>query len=151
MNSILPPGTHVYVPPYVLHRDARNFVFPDTFWPERWLVAAGHLALSRARPPSPPRPTSYSSSSAGDGRTEPEFECEFVHNDGAFIPFSYGPMNCVGKGLAMQQMRTVVCALVQKFRVRRMEGCDPRRYEEGFRDYLVANRPELPVVLERRW
>ena len=142
MNRVLPPGTYVYVPPYVLHRDERNFVFPDAFWPERWLVAAGHLALSRARPP----PSSLASTSSED-----RVEFAFVHNDGAFIPFSYGPMNCVGKGLAMQQMRTVVCALVQKFRVRRMEGWDPRRYEEGFRDYLVANRPELPVVLERRW
>ena len=44
---MLPPGTYVYVPPYVVHRDARNFVSPDAFLPERWLVAAGHLALSR--------------------------------------------------------------------------------------------------------
>ncbi|PIL28306.1 cytochrome P450 [Ganoderma sinense ZZ0214-1] len=42
-SLVLPPGTHVYVPPYVLHRDARNFAFPDAFWPERWLVAAGHM------------------------------------------------------------------------------------------------------------
>ena len=82
-----------------------------------------------------------------------EFESEFVHNDGAFIPFSHGPMNCVGKGLAMLQMRVVVCALVQRFRVRLREGWDMtgRRYEVEFRDCMVANRPELPVGLERRW
>ncbi|KAM5536556.1 hypothetical protein V8D89_009833 [Ganoderma adspersum] len=136
-SVVLPPGTYVYVPPYVLHRDARNFVFPDAFWPERWLVAAGHLALARARAPA----------SSSDVRVQ----VEFVHDDAAFIPFSYGPMNCVGKGLAMRQMRIVVCALVQKFRVRRKEGWEPRRYGEEFRDYLVANRPELPVVLEKRW
>ena len=62
-------------------------------------------------------------------------------------------MNCVGKGLAMLQMRVVVCALVQRFRVRLQEGWDMtgRRYEVEFRDFMVANRPELPVVLERRW
>ncbi len=105
---------------------------------------SGHLALGRVRaPPSEPR-----SSSSDSVRT-----IEFVHNDAAFIPFSHGPMNCVGKGLAMQQMRTVVYALVQRFRMgpRLEDGWDPRSYEEGFKDCVVANRPELPVVLEPRW
>ncbi|KAM5536552.1 hypothetical protein V8D89_009829 [Ganoderma adspersum] len=136
-SVVLPPGTHVYVPPYVLHRDARNFVFPDAFWPECWLVAAGHLALARACAPA---------SSSGV-----RVQVEFVHDDAAFIPSSYGPMNCVGKGLAMQQMRTVVCALVQRFHVQLREGWQSRRYEEDFKDYMVANRPELPVLLEPRW
>ena len=112
-----------------MHRDPANFSpSPESFLPERWL------------------PSWADALGTGAGAA-----AAYVHNEAAFIPFSYGPMNCVGKGLAMQQMRTVVCALVQRFRVRRMEGWDPRRYEEGFRDYLVANRPELPVVLERRW
>ena len=75
---------------------------------------------------------------------------QFVHNEAAFIPFSYGPMNCPGKALAMQQMRTVICALVQRFRFRLREGWDPRRYEADFKDYFTANRPEMPVELEPR-
>ena len=148
MPRVLPPGTHVYVPPYILHRDARNFVAPDAFWPERWLVASGHLPLENARTPPSPR---YSDGARGESQRE----VMFVHNDTAFIPFSHGPMNCVGKGLAMRQMRVVVCALVQRFRMRlaleEEEGWAPGRYEREFRDYLVANRPRLPVVLERRW
>ena len=136
---MLPPGTYVYVPPYVLHRDGRNFVFPDVFWPERWLVASGHLPLELARLPA-------SSNVDNVGA-----RVEFVHNEEAFIPFSRGQLSCVGKGFAMLQMRVVVCALVQRFRVRLEEGWEPRRYEEEFKDYLIANRPELPVVLERRW
>ena len=73
-----------------------------------------------------------------------------MHNEAAFIPFSIGPMNCPGKGLAMQQMRTVVCALLQRFRFRLEEGWDLRRYEADFKDYFTANRPELPVELEPR-
>ncbi|PIL27952.1 hypothetical protein GSI_15693 [Ganoderma sinense ZZ0214-1] len=125
-SLVIPPGTQVLVPPYALHHDARNFVFPDAFWPDRWLIASGQLP---------------------------------VHNEGAFIPFSHGPMNCAGKALAMQQLRTVVCALVQRFRIRLSlpveegeEGKDMARYREAFEDsYLVANRAELPVVLEPRW
>ena len=143
MNRVLPPGTYVYVPPYVLHRDARNFVFPEAFWPERWLIAAGHLALDLARPP----PSSASGSYVDDAGAR----VDFVHNEEAFIPFSRGQLSCVGKGFAMLQMRIVVCALMQRFHVRLEEGWEPRRYEEEFKDYLIAKRPELPVVLERRW
>ncbi|PIL28309.1 hypothetical protein GSI_09598 [Ganoderma sinense ZZ0214-1] len=58
-------------------------------------------------------------SSVGDELRE-ESGFEFVHDEGAFIPFSHGPANCVGtEALAMRQMRVVVtvCALVQRFRV----------------------------------
>ena len=118
----------IHVPPYVLHRDPRNFVFPDTFWPERRLIASGHLSLASAPLASP------------TSRFRVTADFQFVHNEAAFIPFSHGLMNCPGKGLAMQQIKTVVCALVQRFRFRLREGWD----------YLTANRPELPVELEPR-
>ncbi|KAI1787968.1 cytochrome P450 [Ganoderma leucocontextum] len=134
-SMVLPPGTYVSVPPCVLHRDERNFVFPDTFWPERWLVAAVQLPLERTRPPSALAPPSSS-----DG-------VRFVHNNAAFIPFSHGPMNCPGKGLAMLEMRTVVCALVQRFRIRPKEQGDLKRDEEDMKGYLTANRLELQCLL----
>ena len=135
---MLPPGTYVYVPPYVLHRDARNFVFPDAFWPERWLVAAGHLALSRARPPAP--------------STGSDVQVDFVHNDGAFIPFSYGPMNCVGKGLALLEMRMAVCAIVRTFAlsIAPGSGWTLDGYRREFRDYFVTTRGKVPVELQVR-
>ncbi|PIL28313.1 cytochrome P450 [Ganoderma sinense ZZ0214-1] len=153
-SLVLAPGTHVYVPPYVLHRDARNFVFPDAFWPERWLVAAGRmpLALARARAPSLslPRP----SGSTSTAMYAADLEAEFAHDERASVPFSHGPANCVGRALAMRQMRVVVCAVLQRFRAVRPgdeERWEVGRYEREFRDYLVANRPELGVVLEKRW
>ncbi|PIL28305.1 cytochrome P450 [Ganoderma sinense ZZ0214-1] len=153
-SLVLPPGTHVYVPPYVLHRDARNFVFPDAFCPERWLVAAGHMplasALSLSPPPPPPLSAPSSSTPPPIASSLAEAESEFAHAEGAFIPFSHGPMNCAGKALALRQMRTVVCTVLQCFRLRPGEGWEKGRYEAEFRDYLVANRPEVPVVLEAR-
>ncbi|PIL28304.1 cytochrome P450 [Ganoderma sinense ZZ0214-1] len=142
-SLVLPPGTLVYVPPYVLHRDGRNFArphqqkphqalskqlpdslvllkgpeatspvtqeppgkctfadaAPDVFWPERWLVAAGHMPLGRALSLS-------------------QAQFELAHAEGAFVPFSHGPMNCAGKALALRQMRVVVCALLQQFHFR---------------------------------
>ena len=127
----------------MLHRDPRNFSFPDAFWLERWLVASGQLPLNDALLSLPPSAI-YASG--------PEVSSEFVHNDLAFLAFSHGPMNCVGKGFALQEIRTVMCALVQRFSVRPRleEGWAPREYEAGYKDFFVSTRPVLPVVLDRR-
>ena len=84
---------------FTIQRDPRNFSRPDAFWPERWL-----------------RPSS-AHSPKGDATADDE--APQVHNEGAFIPFSYGPFNCVGKQLALHEIRVVVIALLQRFRVRR--------------------------------
>lgn len=76
---------------------------------------------------------------------------KFRHNEAAYIPFSYGPMNCAGKNLALLEMRVVVCALMQKFRFKPQKGWDSAEFEKGFKDYFVAARPDLPVVLEARY
>ena len=131
-RSYIPVGTTINPSFYAMHRDPRNFA-PRTneFWPERWLRAsdAAHL---------PP----------GDSPTDDE--APRVHNEGAFLAFSHGPMNCVGKGLAMQEIRTVVCALVQQYEFRLRKDWDPRAYSEGYKDYFVSTRPEVPVVVARR-
>ena len=116
---------------YSHHLDPRNFSpFTAEFWPERWLrPSSAH---------SPPR-----DSPADD-------EAPRVHNEGAFLAFSHGPLGCVGKGLGMLEMRMVVCALVQRYEMRLREGWDPRAYVEGYKDYFVATRPAVPVVLSER-
>ena len=94
-----------------MQRDARNFSFPDAFWPERWLIAWGHLALVDA-----PLPSSYSSFSSLPAMSKAELAQGFVHNEHAFLVFSHGPMNCPGKALALLEMRVVAIALVHTFR-----------------------------------
>ena len=77
----------------------------------------------------------------------------FVHNERAFIPFSYGPMNCVGKQLALQEIRTVVCAVLQRFRVRAAEGegaLNISAYEAEFKDFFMTVHGPVQVVLEVR-
>ena len=110
-----------------MHRDPANFSpSPEAFLPERWL------------------PSWADALGTGAGAAA------YVHNEAAFIPFSYGPMNCVGKGLAMQEMRTAICAILQRFEVRAREGWVLGEYEGRFRDYFVTVRGHLPVVLEVR-
>ena len=132
----IPPGTSLWVHVYSLHRDPRCFSDPETFRPERWLSA-------------PPEQAGKGKSATTQG--------QFVHDERAFIPFSYGPMNCVGKTLALQELRTVVVALLHHFRFRmpasddgEVRAYDLKRYEQEFRDFFVTGRPRVEVVLEVR-
>ncbi|TFK79961.1 high nitrogen upregulated cytochrome P450 monooxygenase 2 [Polyporus arcularius HHB13444] len=128
----IPPGTALWVHAFSLHRDPNNFFpFPDDFWPERWLFA------SHSSDPLSPE--------AADAKP-----ADFVHNEEAYMPFSHGPMNCVGKNFALMEMRIVICALVQRFRFRLREGYDRADYDRNFKDYLIASRPNLPVIVELR-
>ncbi|KAI0367398.1 high nitrogen upregulated cytochrome P450 monooxygenase 2 [Pilatotrama ljubarskyi] len=128
-STYIPAGTAVWMPFHAMQYDPRNFS-PRTadFWPERWLLASRHMSFVEAGID----------------------EASFVHNESAFIPFSHGPMNCVGKALAMQEMRVVLCALLQKYELTLREEWDPRSYSEGYKDYLVTTRPPVPVVLHTR-
>ncbi|RDX50794.1 high nitrogen upregulated cytochrome P450 monooxygenase 2 [Lentinus brumalis] len=137
-SVVIPPGTSVYLPTLALHRGPRNFTCPNDFWPERWLIASGQLRYKEAR-----RPPSLSSLKAADLP-------DFVHNDVAFTPFSVGPMNCPGKGLAMLEMRMVIVELVKHFVFKLRDGWDPATYEKEFKDYFTAARPGLPVIIEPR-
>ncbi len=132
-NLYLPPGTMFWCHIYSTQHDPRNFTDPSAFWPERWLLAAGDPSL----PPTDPAARGF------DKET-------LVHNEDGFLPFSHGPMNCVGKTLAMQEMRMVVCALLQRFRIRAGERFDREKFDREYRDYFTAPRPEVPVLLEVR-
>ncbi|PIL33443.1 cytochrome P450 [Ganoderma sinense ZZ0214-1] len=120
-ERFVPPGTQVYVPPYILHRDPRFFSpSPDTFLPSRWL-------------------------SAKDGAPAGN-----VLDRTAFIPFSYGPANCVGRQLARMEMRMVVSLLVQKFEFAFAEGFDREGWLGTVHDHLVSTRGPLMVRVTER-
>ncbi|KAG1747161.1 cytochrome P450 [Suillus paluster] len=128
----LPDGTSAFVHFYSLHRDPRNFSpSPDTFWPERWLKPEERAALS-----------------SFDSKGLEKFP--IVHDTKAFIPFSFGPANCVGKQLACQEMRTVVCMMMQRLNFSFAEGYDRDSWERDLKDYFVATKGSLRVVLSPR-
>ncbi|KAJ7352392.1 cytochrome P450 [Mycena albidolilacea] len=128
-SHFVPEGTSAVVHTYSLHHDPRYFSpFPDNFIPERWLASEAKIALD---------PTIFS-------------EHEVIHNTAAFIPFSVGPSNCVGRNLAYQEMRMVICTLISKFDMRFEEGFDVDSWEKDMLDYFVVQRGRLPVVLTPR-
>lgn len=123
-TEFIPEGTAINLPPYVLHRDPRNFSpSPDSFIPERWLRQSAE---------------------------EKGGDVKYSTNADAFIPFAGGFANCVGKNLAIVEMRMVVTLLMQKFDMRFAEGYDSRKWEENLEDWFVIKTGELPVVLSSK-
>ena len=84
-GHFLPEGTHVTVNPTALSYSPLHFSRPKQFLPDRFLPAAL-------------RPTEF----ANDRRANQQ-------------PFGLGPRNCIGKPLAMAQLRLVLARMVWNF------------------------------------
>ncbi|KAF9651179.1 cytochrome P450 [Thelephora ganbajun] len=122
-----PEGTVVGIHTFTLHRDPRNFSpFTDEFWPERWLIAQSSMELPSSIP-----------------------KADFVHNTAAFIPFSCGPANCIGKPLAILELRMAAVSILQNLDVRFEDGY-ARTWEDEWKDHFVLMTGKLPVVFSNR-
>ncbi|KAG7094273.1 hypothetical protein E1B28_007877 [Marasmius oreades] len=73
-------------------------------------------------------------------------------NREAFIPFSVGPMGCVGKSVAQLELRCVIATLVQRFDMDfdTADGWHEDEWEEKLEDCFVFKKGVMPVLLRRR-
>lgn len=64
---------------------------------------------------------------------------------------SLGRMSCVGRNIAMAQLRLVAAAILGKYHIRIAPGQDNlEAVERDLRDQLTANPGKLLLVFERR-
>ncbi|KAF8955653.1 high nitrogen upregulated cytochrome P450 monooxygenase 2 [Flammula alnicola] len=120
-NIFIPEGTGITIPPYCLHRDPRYFSpRADEFWPDRWLMGK---------------------------KTDDK---DFILDLAAFIPFSYGPANCVGKSLAMLELRYITAMLLRQFDISFQPGFKVAMQEKGLGDRFILSGGPLPVVITPR-
>jgi cytochrome P450 len=63
----------------------------------------------------------------------------------AFMPFSTGPYNCAGKGLAMMELRSMISRVVKEFDVVLPDDCKEEIYWGGIRDHFTAGPPKQNV------
>ncbi|KAF5319606.1 hypothetical protein D9619_008353 [Psilocybe cf. subviscida] len=132
-DIFVPEHTAITVSPYTMHRDPRYFSpLPEKFVPERWIKNA---------------PESSNSQSIGDSEYD---GVDFVTNPSAFIPYSLGPMNCVGRPLAQMELRVVVATIVQELDLELDMGWDAARWERDIKDHFVFTKGKLPVRVSRR-
>lgn len=67
------------------------------------------------------------------------------HKD-AFAPFSMGPFGCIGKNLALTELRTLTARLVLGFDVRFAPGEDGTRLLFNTLDHFTVNLGDLDLV-----
>lgn len=120
--SFIPEGNNVIVPTYALQRDPRYFSpHSNGFWPDRWLK------------PEERKEKDDITRLLGD-------HVEVVLDSKAFIPFSTGPRSCVGKPLALTELRVVTSYLVQRFDIVVAEGFNMNDWERDLQDHFVMKK-----------
>jgi cytochrome P450 len=75
---------------------------------------------------------------------------EFRLHKAAWTPFNYGPGNCIGRALAMNEMRAVLAVLVRRFDMRLAPGFELGNWERDLFDGYLLGRGALPVVMSAR-
>lgn len=124
-----PEGTVIGVPIYAIHHNKNYYPSPFSYVPERWLSSKG---------------TS---------------ESDVAKAQSAFTPFSIGARGCIGKSLALMEMKLVLGRLFWEWEVEYVKGVEGKgeKWTEGHRcadagaeefrmyDHFTA-RKEGPVV-----
>ncbi|KAL1840415.1 hypothetical protein VTJ49DRAFT_489 [Mycothermus thermophilus] len=111
----IPGDTIVQVPSYTVFRDARAFVYPEEFIPERWTT----------------RP-------------------ELVLDKSVFIPFNTGPYACIGKRLAMLELRRVIAEILSRYNLAIAPGQTKGMFLDGKQDTFTTVSAPLPVIFKDR-
>lgn len=75
---------------------------------------------------------------------------EGVRERRAFIPFGYGVHSCVGKQLALNEMRLTLAMVVKEFDVMLGESYDEERWEAEWKDHAVLQIGKLWVHFVKR-
>ncbi|KAG8157410.1 hypothetical protein KVR01_012794 [Diaporthe batatas] len=116
----IPKGTAVTVFQWATYHNPDNFHDPDNFRPERWLPESHEL---------------YESVFANDNK-------KVLH------PFSFGTRDCVGKNLALSELRVIISRLLYRFDVELQPGHED--WMKNARTCVVWIKDPLNVKLTER-
>jgi cytochrome P450 len=73
-----------------------------------------------------------------------------VKESAAFSPFVTGPYGCIGKPLALMQIRTLVAKIIMEFDVMFAPGEDGTNLMERSRDHFTIGLEDLNLLFKRR-
>ena len=77
-------------------------------------------------------------------------QSELIIDRHAWIPFSVGPFNCVGKYFALMEIKVLIAKAVTAFDIEMAPGEDGKNLVEGCKDYLTLWLPTLKLCLKPR-
>ena len=74
---------------------------------------------------------------------------EMIKHKDAYAPFSIGPFGCIGKNLALTELRTLTARLVLEFNVKLAPGEDGSRLMRKTLDHFTVDPGDLELVFTR--
>ncbi|KAI9736063.1 MAG: hypothetical protein M1818_006239 [Claussenomyces sp. TS43310] len=76
-------------------------------------------------------------------------EFKGVHNSSAFIPFTQGVYQCVGRRLALQEARMFIYRITKDYNLKLEPGYDPSTFFNNSESYLTITKPAVPMLVSR--
>ncbi|KZV87070.1 cytochrome P450 [Exidia glandulosa HHB12029] len=92
----------------------------------------------------------YFSPKTEEYRPERWLEPGWITTRDAFIPFSAGPSQCVGKNLARIEIIIALTALLRNYDIAFAPGFRAESFLDQVTEHIVIDVPSLPVLLTRR-
>jgi cytochrome P450 len=79
-----------------------------------------------------------------------ERDPKWNHVPGAFITFGIGSFVCIGRGLAMQELRLITTRLFRAFDMELAPGFDHDDFWRNVRSWQAMFKPPIPAIFRRR-
>ncbi|GAM90407.1 hypothetical protein ANO11243_084500 [Dothideomycetidae sp. 11243] len=133
LNPPVPSGVQRLTPPEGMMADGKHIPGNTTFWMPQYVMGRDEECYENANAFIPERWT-----------TKPEM----VKSKEAWAPFSMGPMGCIGKSLAMMELRTVTARLVTRFNVSLAPGEDGHQLFQKTKDHFTLELGDLELVFK---
>ncbi|PGG99084.1 hypothetical protein AJ80_09416 [Polytolypa hystricis UAMH7299] len=126
----LPGGTNCGTPCYAIHRNPDYYREPNTFVPERWIEGAMCQTDQQIWVPS-------------------KDEVDVARR--AFCPFSIGPRGCIGKGMALMELRLTLARVMFLFDVEFADSTgEDERGNFALVDHFTSQKNGPYVVFKKR-
>ncbi|KAG0137852.1 cytochrome P450 [Tuber indicum] len=126
-----PSGPQATTPP-------SGYTIAGTFVPGNVEVRIPHMTML-SDPRYFPRPDEFLPE-----RWTPEMP-ELVQDKRAFIAFGFGAHSCIGRPLAMNEMRTATARVIQRFQVQLGESYDDKVFRDEWKDYFTVKLGPCPL------
>jgi tryprostatin B 6-hydroxylase len=120
-GTFIPEHTQVSVHKWSIQRDERNFSRPLEFIPERWISEGERERLKIQN-----------------------------HDPKAFMPFGVGQYACVGKPLALLEMRLFLLIVLRRLDFKLAPSFNKTAFEDGVKSYLTLLKGSIPVTVKER-
>lgn len=152
-DRFIPGNTIVQVPSYTVFRDERAFLYPNEFIPERWTTRPELILDKSVYIPFNTGTYTYAqlrSNVKPLRSTEPrhvstKVEMEFL----TAVPLA-GAYACVGKRLAMLELRRVIAEILSRYDLTIAPGQTKEAFLEGKQDTFTTVSAPLPIIFTER-